>query len=121
MLFGVADDGNGEWRGTSGREITASAAGKQAVVAGPGLGRWAGDSLWLRELWSGVIAPLVLDADALNMVAETIASGEFSSWRPRKAETIVTPPRTAVRSVRSLRAISSRRCNPSHHQIYLHF
>ncbi|MFB9274522.1 NAD(P)H-hydrate dehydratase [Cohnella cellulosilytica] len=91
MLFGAADAGLGEWRGTSAGEVAAKAAGKQAVVAGPGLGRWPGDTQWLHKLWHGVDAPLVLDADALNMVAEAIASGEFAVWGPRKAETIVTP------------------------------
>jgi len=91
MLFGVADGGLGEWRGTNAKEIAAIASGKQAVVVGPGLGRWAEDSLWLQELWGGVAAPLVLDADALNMVAEAISSGEFASWGPRQGETILTP------------------------------
>ncbi len=91
MLFGIPDGGSGDWRETSAMAIAAAAKGKQAVVAGPGLGRWPGDVRWLVELWRGVEAPLVLDADALNMAAEAIGSGELAAWGQRRAATVLTP------------------------------
>ncbi len=54
----------------SGADIQVLLADKSAVVIGPGLGQ----STWGRELLCAVLAsdlPLLLDADALNMIAET--------------------------------------------------
>ncbi|MDB4866108.1 MAG: NAD(P)H-hydrate dehydratase, partial [Cohnella sp.] len=90
MIRGVADGGSGDWRDAKAADIAALAEGKQAVVAGPGLGRWPGDSGWLRELWGSVEAPLVLDADALNMLADA-TEPRFSAWPRRAAATVLTP------------------------------
>lgn len=40
-----------------------------AVAIGPGVGRFAGEKEWLRTLISMISQPLVLDADALNILA----------------------------------------------------
>jgi NAD(P)H-hydrate epimerase len=40
-----------------------------AVAIGPGVGRFAGEKEWLRTLLSMTSQPLVLDADALNILA----------------------------------------------------
>lgn len=61
---------------------------RDAAVIGPGLGRFAQDSEWLRSLWEGSDCPLVLDADALNMIAD---SPDFGSWRKRNGTVILTP------------------------------
>jgi NAD(P)H-hydrate epimerase len=42
-----------------------------AVIAGPGMTRHADTSLWVRDLLNEARCPLVLDADALNAVADT--------------------------------------------------
>jgi ADP-dependent NAD(P)H-hydrate dehydratase / NAD(P)H-hydrate epimerase len=94
MLRGVADGGSGEWRDTSAAEVAGLAVGKQAVAAGPGLARWTDDSAWLRELWGAIDAPLVLDADALNMLADAGRSTgvpSFAAWPRRAAATVLTP------------------------------
>ncbi|SFI81297.1 NAD(P)H-hydrate epimerase [Paenibacillus sp. UNC496MF] len=95
MLHGVPDDGRGDWRAAPPEALAALAAGKQALVIGPGLGRWDGDGAWLRAVWEAADGvPLVADADALNMLA---AAGEhgggepFAAWPRRKAPVVLTP------------------------------
>ncbi len=63
-------------------------ASLDAAVIGPGLGRFSEDTQWLRTLWEESSVPLVLDADALNMLAE--ADG-CQTWRKRTAPVILTP------------------------------
>ncbi|UVI27578.1 NAD(P)H-hydrate dehydratase [Paenibacillus spongiae] len=87
MLAGVQDGGGG-WSATDPEELLALSQGKQALVVGPGMGRWKGDSAWLRTIWQRAEIPLVLDADALNMIAD--AEG-FASWPVRQAPTVFTP------------------------------
>ncbi len=41
-----------------------------SVAIGPGLGRFPGEEQWLKELLTTVKVPLVLDADALNILAD---------------------------------------------------
>ncbi|REK68302.1 MAG: bifunctional ADP-dependent NAD(P)H-hydrate dehydratase/NAD(P)H-hydrate epimerase [Cohnella sp.] len=102
MIRGIADGGSGEWADADVGDALSAAADKQAVVIGPGLGRWAGDSGWLRRWWQTVASPLVVDADALNMLAAagagTSGSGPaapsaepFSAWPRRESATVLTP------------------------------
>ncbi|TJY42189.1 NAD(P)H-hydrate dehydratase [Cohnella pontilimi] len=94
MLRGLPDGSTGEWRNIPAAELAVLAAGKQAVAIGPGMARWAGDSAWLRELWDAVDAPLVLDADALNMLADANKLADvppFAAWPRRASTTVLTP------------------------------
>ncbi|MBH8599520.1 NAD(P)H-hydrate dehydratase [Thermoactinomyces sp. CICC 10523] len=59
-----------------------------AVAVGPGLGRFAGEEQWLGQLMEEVEVPLVLDADALNILA---AHPSLFRWRKKGAVTILTP------------------------------
>jgi hydroxyethylthiazole kinase-like uncharacterized protein yjeF len=61
---------------------------RQAFVIGPGLGRFADDTKWLRALWHRVDRPLLLDADALNMLA---GANDFYTWPKRTAPVVLTP------------------------------
>jgi len=103
MLAGIPDGGTGEWpelapsSGASspsaavtgaGEKLLALTRGKQSVLLGPGMGRFPGDTRWLRAVWEQAAIPLVLDADALNMLA---AADDFPSWPRRQAPTIFTP------------------------------
>ncbi|MBB6730425.1 NAD(P)H-hydrate dehydratase [Cohnella zeiphila] len=90
MLAPLPDEGRGEWSRVPPEELIRLAAGKDALVLGPGLGRWEGGSAWLRELWERLPGdlPLVLDADALNLLAE--ASG-FAEWPRRPGGVVLTP------------------------------
>lgn len=85
MLLGLA----GPWTqpGTI-ADLIGQMHGRQAAVIGPGLGRFAGDVDWLRALWEGTDIPLVLDADALNMLAD---ADDLTAWRKRKGAVILTP------------------------------
>lgn len=87
MLQGVEDNNRGDWAGTSAKEVAGLLEGKQTGVLGPGMGRWEKDTEWLRHIWTHTDSTLVLDADALNMIAEA----GISSFPEREAPVILTP------------------------------
>lgn len=90
MLRAVPDGGAGEWRGTAPEQAAAAAAGADALIIGPGLGRWDGDGLWLRDVLERLgDMPAVVDADALNMIADGGAAPGV--WPARRAATVITP------------------------------
>ena len=88
MLAGVRDGGAGDWSQTDPEQLLRLAEDKDALVAGPGMDRFAGGAAWLQRLWSEARCPLVLDADALNMIAE---AGGLAGWPKREGAAILTP------------------------------
>lgn len=88
MLASVADAGGRGWAGTEPQALLALAEGRSALALGPGLGRWPGDAEWLQAVWAGTRCPLVLDADALNALAD---APDFAAWPRRAAPTVLTP------------------------------
>lgn len=69
-------------------ELLGALLTREVAVVGPGLGRFTDDTQWLRTIWERSSCPLVLDADALNMIAD---SQDFSEWSPRSLPAILTP------------------------------
>ncbi len=67
-------------------ELVAAAAGKDALVLGPGLGAAAAARAVAREVALAVELPLLLDADGLNAFA-----GNAAALRGRRAATVLTP------------------------------
>lgn len=59
-----------------------------AVAIGTGLGRFQGEAKWLAKLLQQIEVPLVLDADALNILAD---HPELIEERDRSLPTICTP------------------------------
>ncbi|MBD1372307.1 NAD(P)H-hydrate dehydratase [Hazenella sp. IB182357] len=59
-----------------------------AVVCGPGLGRFPGEVRFIKEILQTVKRPLVLDADALNILAE---HPHLMQFRANDCPTILTP------------------------------
>jgi len=59
-----------------------------AVAIGTGLGRFAGEERWLSQLLEQIEVPVVLDADALNILA---AYPQLLQSRQRKQTIICTP------------------------------
>ncbi|WP_438431683.1 NAD(P)H-hydrate dehydratase [Gorillibacterium sp. sgz500922] len=88
MLVGVPDAGDGDWTHVSAETLLRLTEDKDAFAMGPGLGRYADDSQWLRAIWEGAQCPLVLDADALGMLAD---AADFDEWPERQFPTILTP------------------------------
>ncbi|KZS46764.1 bifunctional ADP-dependent (S)-NAD(P)H-hydrate dehydratase/NAD(P)H-hydrate epimerase [Paenibacillus glucanolyticus] len=89
MLAPATDEeSGGNWNEASAGRVLELAKTRDVLAVGPGLGRFDGDSRWLRRLWEAWEGPLVVDADALNMLS---SSGDFSAWRPRSAATVLTP------------------------------
>ncbi|MFC4075339.1 NAD(P)H-hydrate dehydratase [Salinithrix halophila] len=79
----------------------------QAIAVGPGLGRFEGEREWLQKLLK-TERPLVLDADALNILAE-----DPSVLKGRNHPTVVTPhpgemARLVGSSVKSVEASRQR-------------
>lgn len=88
MLAGVSDGGRGDWAATSADDLLRLVSGKDALAVGPGMDRFDGDGAWMRKIWTGAECPIVVDADALNMIA---AAGDFGQWPKRSLPAILTP------------------------------
>lgn len=89
MLAPVPDDGNGAWSDAAAAELLRLVQARDALAVGPGMGRFPGEDRLLRALWEGVDRPLVVDADALNILA---AANGLTAWRRRDAAlTVLTP------------------------------
>lgn len=87
MLSGLTDSGTGNWSDVTAKSLIDLSQNKRSILIGPGMGRWEGDSQWLRELWCHISGPLVLDADALNM----LAASDWDQWPRRSSPVILTP------------------------------
>jgi hypothetical protein len=87
MLLGLGGRDAEDWSAVPPQALAELAEGKDALVLGPGMGRWTGDSAWLRAVWEGTACPLVLDADALNMLA---GAGDFAGWPARRTPAVLT-------------------------------
>lgn len=90
MLAAAADGDSGEWNAASAEAVLRLAESRDVIATGPGLGRFEGDTGWLRRLWQQTDRPLVIDADALNMLADAGPNGP-RDWDRRSAATILTP------------------------------
>lgn len=90
MLAAAADGDSGEWNAASASAVLRLAESRDVLATGPGLGRFKGDTDWLRRLWQHTDRPLVIDADALNMLADAGPHGP-RDWGQRSAATILTP------------------------------
>ncbi|MFB4324001.1 NAD(P)H-hydrate dehydratase [Priestia sp. BR_2] len=88
MLAPATEESGGYWNEASAEQVLSLAKSRDVLAVGPGLGRFEGDDRWLRRLWEEWEGPLVVDADALNMLS---AAGDFSAWKPRAAATVLTP------------------------------
>lgn len=88
MLQPVTAAIGGVWNEASVRKVLELAEKRDVMAVGPGLGRFPGDSVWIRRLWEESTQPLVVDADALNALAD---AEDFKDWKPRSADTVLTP------------------------------
>ncbi|OKP79119.1 bifunctional ADP-dependent (S)-NAD(P)H-hydrate dehydratase/NAD(P)H-hydrate epimerase [Paenibacillus sp. P3E] len=87
LMLAAAGGENGAWSAGTAAEVLRLSSGRDVTAVGPGLGRFEGDGEWLRALWEGIEAPLVIDADALNILADS----EYGSWASRCHPVILTP------------------------------
>lgn len=84
----TGEESGGYWDEASAEQVLGLAKTRNVLAVGPGLGRFEGDARWLRRLWEEWEGPLVVDADALNMLS---AAGDFGTWKPRGTATVLTP------------------------------
>lgn len=72
LTWGLGDDGADEWHADTVLDLTRRLPEFDVVAVGPGLGRFQGDQKWLKTMLGAVKGPVVLDADALNIVADDL-------------------------------------------------
>lgn len=86
MLAPLSDGGEGIFMEEAAHAVLDLCAGKQAVVLGPGLGQSPKTERFLGKILDKMEAPLILDADGLNLAAKNPAlAGK------RKCATVLTP------------------------------
>lgn len=85
----VGDDGT--WFDSALPRILASAADKDAVAVGPGLGLEGNTAAAVRRLSLKLTLPLVLDADGLNAWSASEDAAALASLAQRTAATVLTP------------------------------
>ncbi|WP_209863588.1 NAD(P)H-hydrate dehydratase [Paenibacillus shirakamiensis] len=76
------------WGAAAAHEVLRLLETRDVLAVGPGLGRFEEEGAFLRALWEGAPRPLVVDADALNILA---AAGGLAAWKRRESATILTP------------------------------
>ncbi|HEY4431688.1 MAG TPA: NAD(P)H-hydrate dehydratase [Paenibacillus sp.] len=87
MLADVGGNEDGNWHAGSISELLKLSKVRDVLAIGPGLGRFEADTEWLRNLWEETDCPLVIDADALNILAEA----DYKGWASRRHPVILTP------------------------------
>jgi NAD(P)H-hydrate epimerase len=87
MLADVGGNEDGNWHAGSISELLKLSKERDVLAVGPGLGRFEADTEWLRNLWEETDCPLVIDADALNILAEA----DYKGWASRRHPVILTP------------------------------
>lgn len=113
MLADVGGE-DGTWDAETASEILKLSADRDVVAVGPGLGRFEGDADWLRKLWEGTDCPLVIDADALNILAEA----DYSNWAIRHHPVILTPHPGEMARLANLTTAEVQRDRISHAAAY---
>ncbi|MDA8352485.1 MAG: NAD(P)H-hydrate dehydratase [Firmicutes bacterium] len=86
LVWGWPDEAEGRFSGELPPDWEERLNRFDAVAAGPGLGRFEGEGAWLEALLHRTPCPLVLDADALN-----ILSRDLTPLKERPQETVLTP------------------------------
>lgn len=86
LIWGWPDGREGFFSGKFPTDWQERASRFSALAIGPGLGRFTGEKPWLEQLLREVSVPVVLDADALN-----ILSGDLSILEQRQGPTVLTP------------------------------
>jgi NAD(P)H-hydrate epimerase len=74
MTEGLSDDGEGFFSFPSSEELERILRGKKAVVVGPGIGTSKGSRRLVQWLMQWAVVPVLYDADALNCLAEDVAT-----------------------------------------------
>ena len=69
LTLGFGKGSDDRWTADSVMPLVERVNDYELLAIGPGLGRFHGDVEWLRTLLSAVESPVVLDADALNILA----------------------------------------------------
>ncbi|ETT30478.1 carbohydrate kinase [Paenibacillus sp. FSL R7-269] len=86
LMLAPVTGGDGEWNAGTAAEVLRLSTSRDCVAIGPGLGRFEGDTEWLRRLWEESDRAMVIDADALNILADA----GYRSWS-RRHPVILTP------------------------------
>ncbi len=88
LMLAPAGGEAGAWNAAAASELLRLLEARDVLAIGPGLGRFPGEDGFLRAVWEGAPRPLVVDVDALNILA---AAGAPAAWPRRDAAAILTP------------------------------
>lgn len=94
MVWSLAETRSGRLNGTAVRELQARHSRFDVVALGPGLGQSLSVTALVVALWQNARCPLVLDADALNALANALAAGRLAATGCRglpKATPVIEP------------------------------
>lgn len=86
MTWGLGEAGTGTWSADSAIQIVERLRQYDVLAVGPGLGRFAGDVKWLQTILGAARVPVVLDADALNVL-----SANINALNSCRAPVVLTP------------------------------
>lgn len=122
MTMPLEDDGKGHLRAAHGAAVLRVLSGKDAVAVGPGISFSADTVALVHSLVRGCTLPMVLDADALNAVADDV-----DVLLKRKSSTVVLTPhpgemsRLTGQSIAAIEAdrIAAARSFAVHYSVYL--
>ncbi len=88
LTAGLPEDENGRIKATAQKRLTELLAPQDAVAIGPGLGQSSSLQELVADLYESVTVPLVVDADALNLLARR----SFLLKRPSDAAARIMTP-----------------------------
>lgn len=113
LTIGLPEDSEGRLAESTRSSLKPALTDKDAIALGPGLGQTSAIRAVARWLYREMTAPLVLDADGLNVLAEDFRRGQFSEpvSAINSGPRVLTPhPGEFSRlSGRSIREIEARR------------
>ena len=90
LTIGLPSDAAGRIDGSAYESLAAAIAAKDAVAVGPGLGNCDATQRLVRQLYADVDGPLIVDADALNVLADDFQTGAIHEGAIRGPR-ILTP------------------------------
>lgn len=97
ILYHLVPGGSGRFSPQGVGEIRKLASGFHAVAVGPGLGQSTGLLIFLEGILKGVRRPMVLDADALNLIAvhprlKKLLKGKIMTPHPKEMSRLLGIP-----------------------------
>ncbi|WCN37529.1 NAD(P)H-hydrate dehydratase [Aneurinibacillus uraniidurans] len=85
-VFWAIPEESGHFASDSVESIRERLQSFDVVAVGPGIGTWSGGVRWLADVIAAINVPLILDADALNLLAD-----DLSILAQKRSDIVLTP------------------------------